>query len=76
MTLWRKESMDGIFGASESPEKCPHCNSSWDNGERLHTGDDAGIGGYEDWMYCATCDEQMFFPVVHRPGKLQEVVMK
>ena len=43
MTLWRKESMDGIFGASEAPEKCPHCNSSWDNGERLHTGDDAGV---------------------------------
>jgi hypothetical protein len=58
---------DGQFGAADVPENCPDCGDQWSSGERVRTGDDRGIGGWEDWLYCESCGCEMFFPVVHRP---------
>ena len=58
---------DGMFGEADIPEKCPDCGEEWFGGERLHTGDDKGIGGWESWMHCEACGAEMFFPVVRRP---------
>ncbi len=54
----------GQFGTSDTPDNCPECGAEWTSAERLHTGDDKGIGGWEDWMYCS-CGCEMFFPVTH-----------
>lgn len=58
---------DGQFGAADVPDNCPDCGDQWSAGERLHTGDTNGIGGWEQWMYCEACGCEMFFPVTHRP---------
>ncbi len=58
--------MDGIYGSTDAPDYCPDCGASWSAGERVKTGDDAGIGGYEDWMYCANCKCELFYPVIYR----------
>ena len=60
------DDLAGQFGTSDAPDNCTECGAEWANGERLHTGDDKGIGGWEDWMYCRTCGCEMFFPVTHR----------
>ncbi len=57
---------DGQWGSSDAPDNCIDCGEPWSSGERLHTGDDKGIGGWEDWLYCAACKREWFFPVVHR----------
>ncbi len=62
-----RDEFDGQFGESGAPDKCPECEADWFGSERLRTGDDKGIGGWEDWMYCAVCECDMFFPVTHRP---------
>lgn len=56
----------GQFGTSDAPDNCTECGAEWANGERLHTGDDKGIGGWEDWMHCKACGCEMFFPVTRR----------
>lgn len=58
---------DGQWGTSDAPEKCPDCGDTWSTGERLHTGDSNGIGGWEDLVHCKACGCEMFFPVTHRP---------
>lgn len=58
---------DGMWGTSDAPDRCPECGEEWFGGERLHTSDDKGIGGWEDWMYCKACGCELFYPVVHRP---------
>ena len=63
-----RDSMDGIYGLSDAPSNCPECGESWSAGERLKTDDEAGIGGYEDWMYCKHCECELFYPVIHRPA--------
>mgnify|MGYP003405857163 FL=1 len=55
---------DGMFGESDAPDNCIDCGKQWASSERLHTDDDKGIGGWEDWMYCAACKQEWFFPVV------------
>ena len=60
------DSLAGQFGTSDAPDNCTECGAEWASGERLHTGDDKGIGGWEDWMYCEACGCDMFFPVTHR----------
>lgn len=62
-----REHLDGMYGRADVPDQCPYCGGDWAAGERVCTGDDAGIGGYEDWMYCGQCKAEIFFPVVHRP---------
>ncbi len=62
-----KDIMDGIYGSSDAPSFCPECSEQWSHGERVKTGDDSGIGGYEDWMYCKNCGCELFYPVIHRP---------
>lgn len=57
---------DGQWGASDAPDHCPDCGARWANSERLHTGDDKGIGGWEDWMHCKACGCELFYPVTHR----------
>lgn len=56
----------GQFGASDAPDECPECEVPWFASERLWTRDSNGIGGWEDWMYCAACECDMFFPVTRR----------
>lgn len=56
----------GQFGTSDAPNNCTECGAEWTNGERLHAGDDKGIGGWEDWMHCKACGCEMFFPVTAR----------
>ncbi len=63
-----RDTMDGIYGWADVPDQCPYCGGDWATGERVHTGDDAGIGGFEDWMYCGQCKAEVFFPVTHRPA--------
>ena len=67
MNTAHADKMDGIYGASDAPGNCTDCGAEWSAGERVHTDDRAGIGGYEDWMYCAACGCEMFFAVVRRP---------
>lgn len=66
---YKKDYVDGIYGLTDAPSECPQCGSWWSAGERLHTGDDRGIGGWEDWVYCSKCDQDWFYPVVYRPTK-------
>jgi hypothetical protein len=40
----------------------------WSHSERLHTADQKGIGGWEDWLWCEACQFDLFFPVKHRPA--------
>jgi len=63
----KQDQYDGIGGSSNAPDTCPDCNSWWSSSERIETGDEAGIGGYEDWCYCERCETELFYPVVHRP---------
>ena len=56
----------GQGGTSDAPNDCPDCAAEWSSRERLHTGDDNGIGGWEDWMHCKACGCEMFSPVTHR----------
>jgi hypothetical protein len=56
----------GQWGTSDAPSNCTECGAEWSSGERLHTGDSNGIGGWEDWMFCRACGCEMFFPVTHR----------
>lgn len=53
----------GQFGTSDAPAHCTDCGAEWAESERLHTGDDKGVGGWEDWMHCKACGCEMFFPV-------------
>jgi len=62
----KRDHFDGQWGTSDAPDNCTECGTEWANGERLHTGDDKGIGGWEDWMHCSACGCEMFFPVTHR----------
>lgn len=55
--------LDGQLGMSDTPDNCPECGAIWATSERLHTGDDKGIGGWEDWMYCTACGCDRFYPV-------------
>ena len=57
----------GQFGDSEAPDTCPQCGAEWSHSERLHTGDDQALGGWEDWMYCAICRCELFYPVTTMP---------
>lgn len=57
---------DGIWGTTDAPDCCPECGALWSAGERVWTGDDAGIDGYEDWVYCKACDYDLFYPVIHK----------
>lgn len=66
------EHHDGIWGSSDDPDNCTECGAEWSSGERVKTGDAKGIGGWEDWLYCAACKCEMFFPVVHRPSASPE----
>lgn len=56
----------GQWGTSDAPDDCTDCGAVWSSGERLHTGDENGIGGWEDWRHCKACGCEMFFPVTHR----------
>jgi hypothetical protein len=58
---------DGQRGTSGAPDNCHDCGADWSAEECVHTGDDKGIGGWEDWRYCQACGCEMFFPVIHRP---------
>lgn len=58
--------LNGQFGLSDSPDDCPNCHIPWSATERLHTGDDKAIGGWEDWMYCSKCKQDLFYPVIHK----------
>ena len=55
-------------GESSSPDNCPDCGEVWSASERLHTGDDNGWGGWEDWCFCKACGCELFYPVLD-PGK-------
>lgn len=61
-----RDHFDGQWGISDATDNCTDCGAEWSSGERLHTGDDKGIGGWEDWMHCKACGCEMFFPVTHR----------
>lgn len=63
-----RDNHDGIYGASDAPSVCPDCGMPWEVGERVLTKDEAAIGGWEDWMYCKECDQELFYPVIHRPS--------
>lgn len=58
---------DGLFGEADTPDNCPDCGAEWSSSERVHTGDDKGIGGWETWVHCAACGCELFFPVTRRP---------
>lgn len=63
--LYRQpDSSSGMFGESDAPDNCINCGVRWEASERLHTGDPKGIGGWEDWMYCGSCKQEWFYPVV------------
>lgn len=62
----------GRFGESEAPETCPECGAEWSHSERLHTGDEQALGGWEDWMFCAACQCELFYPVTIRPQLIAE----
>ena len=62
---------NGEFGESDAPDVCLECGDMWAAGERVQTGDDKGIGGWEDWMYCAACRQEWFFPVVRQATQAQ-----
>lgn len=65
--MMKSDHYNGQWGTSNAPEKCPDCGNDWFGAERLHTGDDNGLGGWEDWMYCQHCGCELFFPVVNPP---------
>lgn len=63
-----RDDHDGLYGSSDAPSVCPDCGTPWEAGERVLTKDEAAIGGWEDWMYCKECDQELFYPVIHRPS--------
>jgi hypothetical protein len=65
--------IDGIYGTSDAPYHCPECGEEWHAGERVWTGDEAGIAGFEDWMYCKFCDMDLFYPVVNLPKDITTI---
>ena len=64
------EASSGMWGESDAPDNCIDCGTPWDATERTHTGDPKGIGGWEDWMYCAACKNEWFFPVVRASAEI------
>lgn len=49
---------------SKAPDDCPDCGKRWSHTECVHTGDPAGVDGWEDWCYCSACKCELFYPLL------------